>query len=1076
MDVFPSPLEVTTDKYLYEVGEIVNITLTNIGLGVIEFMHYPWDQIIVDSDGNVVVDSRMCWVRLMYITPILPGANESDAWGQNYLICDDFDIIPPSWEQVPMGKYEISVGLDYATYGGVYGPVWGSTWIEIGPAEDSPVADAGPDQTVNVGDLVQFVGTESYDPQGDFIFEPSQIVNDVNMNGQGAPEIAVDSEGNIHIVWADNRERDSLSVDVYYSRSIDDGNSFEANIRVNHDQERKPQTIPVVAVNEDLEVFVAWSDGRDYVDPSHPRGLYLAKSEDNGQSFGSSVKVNDVPGAHGTVHRGIAIDTYGKDDVYLAWEDRRNMDVPAFIDIYFAKSSDGGESFGPNKRVTDDEGFSQWVVSMDADGNGTIYITWVDCRDWYSTYYEIYFSKSIDGGDSFSPNLKITRDDAYVNSGYPSVVADSFGNVYVVWRDDRNPETAPDIYMSKSADGGDSFGENTVVTDDANSTGHIYPDVALNTQGDIYVVWEGHSLDDHDSDIYLSFSTNGGETFGRGVKVNDYDDGIQTRPKIAVDGQGRAHVVWQDQRADFGDIYYALGTPTLAYEWDFGDGSPHGNGSRQTHVYDTPGVYEVTLLVENDQGVTDIDTCTVTVVSNDQDPVADAGGPYFASEGESILFDASGSFGQFGTPLEYRWDFENDSIWDTSWSSSPFVNYTYPDDFDGNAALELRNLGAEVKEDVNVTGELKAFSFVSSETSVAQSFRPFESTLAKILVDCSVNNPNIVPDDDLHLSIREDLNGSDLAVASVSESILPRGPGGPEFWAEFDIPDIDLVVGKTYYIVVTSSTLKGPYEVHHATNIYQDGASFSWSEASGWKSLESYYDMRFRTYSGSESFQEKAFAPVSIANLPPIAELSGRIPETEVSLRIAGEKWHDVSVELFEDGKLIAGDTIVRDTGSPDDQMLTLVHLEGDVTKKYSATILYTPDDDPINGQSNGANPCWIILRFSDGEELWLEHTFNVQHPESYIWEVDLTASILMHGLTFEATAFDPGSDDLTFYWDFGDGTSATSFYPNVNGTYPVQITGIITHIFQVAGTHNITLTVEDDDGGVVAVQIVIMI
>ncbi|MEE9116876.1 MAG: PKD domain-containing protein, partial [Thermoplasmata archaeon] len=142
-----------------------------------------------------------------------------------------------------------------------------------------------------------------------------------------------------------------------------------------------------------------------------------------------------------------------------------------------------------------------------------------------------------------------------------------------------------------------------------------------------------------------------------------------------------------------------------------------------------------------------------------------------------------------------------------------------------------------------------------------------------------------------------------------------------------------------------------------------------------------------------------------------------------------------------------------------------------DVSRKYTATVRYTPEDDPVNGQQNGATPCWIILRFDDGQELWLHHTFNVQHPDTYVWEVDLTAAILSHGITFMATAFDPGADELTVHWDFGDGTNVTNIYPNPNGTYPVSIVDTVTHAFSGSGTFTITVTVEDDDGGIAQIS-----
>ncbi|MFQ6059866.1 MAG: PKD domain-containing protein [Thermoplasmata archaeon] len=91
---------------------------------------------------------------------------------------------------------------------------------------------------------------------------------------------------------------------------------------------------------------------------------------------------------------------------------------------------------------------------------------------------------------------------------------------------------------------------------------------------------------------------------------------------------------------------------------------------------------------------------------------------------------------------------------------------------------------------------------------------------------------------------------------------------------------------------------------------------------------------------------------------------------------------------------------------------------------------------------------------------------FNVQHPEAHIWEADLTATTLSYGITFEATAFDPGADDLTFYWDFGDGTIIIKVYPNINNPFPVRITDTLTHTFSRGRRYSVTLTVEDYGSG----------
>jgi hypothetical protein len=137
--------------------------------------------------------------------------------------------------------------------------------------------------------------------------------------------------------------------------------------------------------------------------------------------------------------------------------------------------------------------------------------------------------------------------------------------------------------------------------------------------------------------------------------------------------------------------------------------------------------------------------------------------------------------------------------------------------------------------------------------------------------------------------------------------------------------------------------------------------------------------------------------------------------------------------------------------------------------------------DDPVNGQSNGATPCWVILNLSNGEKIKLHHTFNVKHQNTYNWNIDVTSKLMNYeknnNITFKISAFDPGADDLSFYLDFGDGSANfTKTVINVNQTFPVTVNLTISHNYLVNGIFNVTLIARDDDNGINIIKISIYV
>jgi hypothetical protein len=294
--------------------------------------------------------------------------------------------------------------------------------------------------------------------------------------------------------------------------------------------------------------------------------------------------------------------------------------------------------------------------------------------------------------------------------------------------------------------------------------------------------------------------------------------------------------------------------------------------------------------------------------------------------------------------------------------------------------------------------------------------------------------------------------------------------------AIIDLPEngTEVEIGKLINFVSFNSTDPDKDSLTYEWDFNYDGKSFD-VDATG-KNVShkwlSYYNgyVALRVKDGDGGFGiDTCF--ISVKNVPPSVKLRVLPTLAYISLRIAGEKWHDVVVELYENNKLVANGSLTRYPGSPNEQMLKLSTLNLSTSKTYQAIIRYTPEDDKVNGKPNGATPCWLIIKV-DGKETRLHHTFNVKQPKRHVWKVNLSKEIHVNNFTFEAKAYDSGPDNLTFYWDFGDGTNASTFFENKNKTLPVKITQYVSHAYSTTGTFTVTLKVADDKGGVAVVKV----
>ena len=128
------------------------------------------------------------------------------------------------------------------------------------------------------------------------------------------------------------------------------------------------------------------------------------------------------------------------------------------------------------------------------------------------------------------------------------------------------------------------------------------------------------------------------------------------------------------------------------YKWDWnGDGTYENSTTNATveHVFSSPGDYNVTLQVVDDDSATDSASQTVTVTVSSAPPKPRFSyAPTNPDPGVQVAFDASNSSDPDGTVVTYRWDWDDDGTFENVTSSST-IDHTFAGPGTHNVTLEV---------------------------------------------------------------------------------------------------------------------------------------------------------------------------------------------------------------------------------------------------------------------------------------------------------------------------------------------------------------------------------------------------
>ncbi len=383
---------------------------------------------------------------------------------------------------------------------------------------------------------------------------PNQNVDDGSTNSR-SPDIGVDGNDYLHIVWSDDRTN---YFGIHYSKSTDEGLVWSSSMRIDSGVFGANARSPSVAIDKtggafDDRVYVVWQESST----SGGVHIFATHSVNSGSTWTTPIRIDTAVQDVSCLEPDVSVDSSG--NVYVAWYDTR---VTSYYHVFVSKSTDGGLSFGTEVQVSSQDAMNTYP-SLTTVGD-KVFVSW---REQDLRFITLWIAGSDDYGSTWIPHVVFAGPIDSI-SRFFDVTADVSGVLHAVWYY-RSPTDQKEISYSNSNDEGLSWSTPVKVDDYFSSTSYTAPAIASGPRG-LYVTWSDNRAGDQD--VFFSHSEDSGVTWGDGIpnnndiRVDDTDDNVdptddsssQFYPSIAV-GTFGVFITWEDFRSGiFYEVYFSF--------------------------------------------------------------------------------------------------------------------------------------------------------------------------------------------------------------------------------------------------------------------------------------------------------------------------------------------------------------------------------------------------------------------------------------------------------------------------------------------------------------------------------------
>jgi len=401
-------------------------------------------------------------------------------------------------------------------------------------------------------------------PLTGWVATKTKVLSSVSANTSEDPDMALDSHGNLHVVWSDLANYSNAGAtdkDIFY-RMYNTTTGTWTTTQVLSTQSTGYSIFPRIAIDSHDNLHVTWSDDTNNANSGTNYDIfYKMYNAATGTWTTTTVVSTESPG--GSTISQIATDSH--DNVHVVWQDYSNYTNSGIdSDIFYKMKNATTGTWTTTTVVSINSTVDSKSPNMVIDNHDNVHVTWDQSNGPVPDYDNFYTMKNATTGtwtaiSMISPNstsLGIT----------PRMAVDSHDNLHLVWMDlsnYTNSGTDFDLFYRVYHIPTHTWTTTTVITN--SSTGDsVSPSIALDSHDNLFVTWSENSISaisGSDSDILFQVLNATTGTWSPPTLVSTSSTAGSDVPKVLVDSHENLHFVWQDYTNYAGsgsdpDIFY----------------------------------------------------------------------------------------------------------------------------------------------------------------------------------------------------------------------------------------------------------------------------------------------------------------------------------------------------------------------------------------------------------------------------------------------------------------------------------------------------------------------------------------